>query len=282
MIHITQGHERGIGLEVFLKSLLCLPTYQHGQFTLYVYEESFYENLQFLKISANKFKYLNIHFFNFYSHSPSDESLKIALSQIKEKDVLFTLPTSKDQLELEKKFPKGYTEFLRQKFNCESLVMFFHGLNSNVALITDHISLKEVSPKITKSYLENKLHILKKNCPYEIKKYLFLGINPHAGENGLLGTEEKIIRLIGENPIPADTAWQFMDSQTCLISAYHDQGLALFKSLEKFIGINITLGLPFLRLSVDHGTAFNLYSKNCADYTGCLYALKEAMSYEIH
>jgi 4-hydroxythreonine-4-phosphate dehydrogenase len=138
----------------------------------------------------------------------------------------------------------------------------------------------------------NKLQITLDN----FKKYFFpfnevilAGINPHAGENGILGDEEKHIKSaiteleksygkIFKGPVSGDTLHYLHDStkNQLLVYMYHDQGLTQFKSQYGLIGLNITLGLPFLRLSVDHGTAFELYGKNKANISGMLYLFKQA------
>jgi 4-hydroxythreonine-4-phosphate dehydrogenase len=160
-----------------------------------------------------------------------------------------------------------------------------------MALLTEHIRLKDVEDQINIDLIKSKIDVLSSNPFFKFKEFWFSGINPHCGENGLLGQTDKLIEstikelnnkstLSFKGPISGDTL--FLDSRnasegTCLISAQHDQGLAPFKALSGLQAVNITLGLPFLRLSPDHGTAFDLYGKNKANYLGTLYTLKIAL-----
>ena len=130
---------------------------------------------------------------------------------------------------------------------------------------------------------------------FPFEEVVFSGINPHAGENGILGDEEKHIKSamtdlekhygkIFTGPFSGDTLHHhyLSDKNQLFVYMYHDQGLAQFKSQYGLIGLNITLGLPFLRLSVDHGTAFELYGKNKANISGMLFLLKQAFEVNSH
>lgn len=211
--------------------------------------------------------------------------------------LLFTLPTIKEDIKdvrfARKKF-LGHTEFLRARFDNENLGMFFSSPRLNVLLLTDHLALKDVpaslTPKLFFGRLNTSLRSLRSLEP-NISRVLVAGLNPHAGEGGLLGKEEnrllaalKKVRMSGMNIsgfYPADSLMnEWKNEQDLLVYPHHDQGLAGFKSLMGTLGANITLGLPFVRLSVDHGTAFSLYGKNIADPRGALYCLRKAMAYQ--
>jgi 4-hydroxythreonine-4-phosphate dehydrogenase len=202
--------------------------------------------------------------------------------------VLYTLPTSKDQ------FPgfAGHTEFFRDFYNRSDLGMFFSAPNLQVLLLSDHIAVNQISTVMTEEViykrLKTSLETLRQwNWPTE--KIMISGFNPHAGEKGLIGHEdlrvshvidrvntELKINILG--PLPGDTMlFEQKTSEDLLVYLFHDQGLGVFKSLQGFIGSNITLGLPFPRFSPDHGTSFSLFGKNQADYRGCEFSLKQAV-----
>jgi 4-hydroxythreonine-4-phosphate dehydrogenase len=297
MIYITQGHEKAIGLEVFLKSFLLLGLEQQKKISLVTFKDTLIDNLNHLGMTYS---------FNeeslFYNGShlkvivpkknklpQSTECLNEALSNINEADILLTLPTSKDQLIHEDGLCKGYTEYLRTHYKNANLCMVFKAFKQNTLLITDHIPLNEVSKTINKDLIKSKilttLEYYKKYFQV-IDEVIVSGINPHCGEGGLLGLEDKCIeealkevdvRSIG--PVSGDTLHFYKNSKLNQLNVYmfHDQGLPIFKNEFKTIGLNITMGLPFIRMSVDHGTAFDIYGKGIADYTGCYYMLKEAL-----
>lgn len=293
MIYVTQGHERGIGLEIFLKSFLLLSKEEKEDVTLIVEEKDLDTNLSDLKLSRKNFQDLKLLHPKLKINLPSStSSLVTALGLIKPTDILITLPTSKDQLILDNKNMAGYTEFFRSYYKNVNIAMTFKGHSQNVLLITDHVALKDVTKTITK-----KLIVDKTNTTIEFyKKYfstfdevVFSGINPHVGENGILGNEDSIIleamaelktkhSLHFSGPYSGDTLHMHTDDnkKQLFVYMYHDQGLAQFKSHHGLIGLNISMGLPFLRLSVDHGTAFDLYGKNKANPTGMIFLFKQA------
>ncbi len=290
MIFVSAGHEEGIGLEVFLKSYLLLSKTQQKKFHLICNEDVLKRNLELCNISLAHDPLQT----TFVTKTPlSTSALAKAIELCSETDILLTLPTSKDQLILNGKMVAGHTEYFRKLYNCP-VDMFFKSKDSNVLLISDHIPLKEVTNYVTTERIQHKVKLCVDN--YEkyfnkLKNIYLTGINPHAGEGGILGTEESVINdaithlqknlkqeVIG--PLPADGLLVSTDfeAEKLFVYMYHDQGLAPFKSLYKTIGANISLGLPYLRMSVDHGTAFELYGKNQANYMGCYYVMKLALS----
>ena len=295
MILVTQGHENGIGLEIFLKSFLLLSPEEKKGIKLFVNEQHLEKNLTDLKLPKSHFKELSTSFFSEHANEPaSTTSLVRALESIKPNDILVTLPTSKDQLFFNQKNCAGYTEFFRRYYNNNNIAMTFKGIVENVLLITDHIAVKDISSSINQNLIEEKLKTtieFYSKYFFEIEEVVISGINPHVGENGLLGTEDLTISLALNNskslfpkiqfngPFSGDTLHMHKNESKKQLFAYmyHDQGLAPFKSHHGLIGLNVTMGLPFLRLSVDHGTAFDLYGKNKANITGMLFLLKEAM-----
>jgi len=305
MILVTQGHEKSVGLEVFLKSFLLLTGEQKKEFHLFSDLSALEENLNFLgvKYLINEDKLLlgsgelKLTLFDNkkFSTPSSTVSLLKALDCIDiHRDFLITLPTSKDQLFLEGKNQKGHTEFFRNLYHCDHLGMNFLSPEEKILLITDHLPLKDVASNITPELIYFK--VAHSVLGYEqffmgIDEIIFAGVNPHAGENGLMGIEEENIkeaikklqetfsRITFKGPLSGD-ALHFekdKDKSQIFVYMYHDQGLASFKARNGLTGINLTFGLPFLRLSVDHGTAFDLYGKNEANYLGQYYLLNQAL-----
>lgn len=297
MIHITQGHQRSISLEVFLKALLLIsPARTNNLLCLYCSRSSLELNLkQLFSPLSYSLKDDRLNFFGhsiklkFIAHNDLPEStraIELALSSINEGEVLLTLPTSKDQLVLNGSPVLGHTEYLRHYFKNDELPMFFRGIRFNSLLITDHIPLKNVSESVTKKLIVTKTQNTIDGYQLyfdSLNEVLFSGLNPHSGEGGLLGDEDNLIReAISElkslypsinfkGPYPADTIHlhQGKNHDSFTTYLYHDQGLSTFKLTHRFIGANITFGLPFLRLSPDHGTAFDLWGKNMANCLGC-------------
>ncbi len=278
MIYVTAGHERGIGLEVFLKAYGLLSSGQQSKFHLFVGEE-------FEKLLPQNLKYTLVK--KPYSHNALEQACDIC----KTDDILVTMPTTKDELFFEDKKVSGHTEYFRKRYDNDNIVMFFKSYEANVLLITDHIPLKEVPLRINAELIHDKVKICVDNYTKyfgELSQIIISGINPHAGEGGILGSEESVITEAIENlkvkqdvsgPLPADGLFlnNSFRHDHLYVYMYHDQGLAPFKTLFKSKGANITFGLPFLRISVDHGTAFDLYGKDCANYMGAFYVLKMAL-----
>lgn len=173
----------------------------------------------------------------------------------------------------------GHTEYLAKKCNIEKVVMMLCENNSayklRVALVTTHLPLSKVAEAITSKELESTLQILKSELQQRFNinsPHIFVcGLNPHAGEDGHLGKEEQRIiepslnklRSKGFNltgPLPADTLFipDNLKQADAVVAMYHDQGLPMLKHLGFGQAINVTLGLPFIRTSVDHGTALEL------------------------
>jgi 4-hydroxythreonine-4-phosphate dehydrogenase len=292
MIYVTQGHEKGIGLEIFLKSFLLLSKKEQQEIALVCDESILKKNLADLNLSEHFFSNLKIIPNIAHSSFHSTNSLLTSMNLMRESDVLVTLPTSKDQLIYENKHCAGYTEFFRAFYKNSNLPMTFMGLGKNLLLITDHISLLEVGSSVNSDLIVEKTKMTLDNYKKyftPIDEVIFAGINPHAGEGGILGVGEehikKAIQSLSSNygpifsgPFSGDTLHtkENQNKNQLFVYMFHDQALASFKSQYGLIGLNITLGLPFLRLSVDHGTAFDLYGKNKANATSMIYLFKKA------
>ena len=187
----------------------------------------------------------------------------------------------------------GHTEFLAQQTGTKLVVMMLVGGGMRVALATTHLALKDVAAAITAPLLEDVLriiqHELQRRFGITQPRILVAGLNPHAGEGGYLGCEEidvmipvlDKLRARGINvsaPLPADTLFtpQKLAQCDCVLSMYHDQGLPVLKYASFGQGVNITLGLPIIRTSVDHGTALDLAGTGKADSGSLLEAIRLA------
>ncbi len=291
MLHVSAGHERGVGLEVFLKSFLCLAKRDQERIVLHCRADVLAQTAKQLGLRLPS--ELNLSALPTSKDTLTLQSLHSALNALKEGDRLFTLPTSKDQLKEGDTFHLGYTEYLRHRFKNRDLIMSFKAPGAQIALMTDHIPLKDFVAQAASAPWESKLEAILKSCQsfYGVSEFYIAGVNPHAGEGGLLGSEDEVLAdliqrmakkypsLSLHGPIPGDTMHLKSSAQNLLVYLYHDQGLTWFKGVHGLIGANITLGLPFIRLSVDHGTAFDLYGKNKADYRGCLYCLRVGLDH---
>lgn len=219
------------------------------------------------------------------------KSLQSAVEALKGNkiDVLVTAPINKHNIQSDKfKFP-GHTDYLAQELGGESL-MFMITDSLKVGLLTDHIPVNEISNHITEKLIEKKINIiyqaLKKDFAIGVPKIAVLGINPHTGDNGVIGKEDdQILRPALEKinksgklvygPYAADSFFGSGNYKNfdAIVAAYHDQGLIPFKTLSFGNGVNFTAGLSRIRTSPDHGTAYDIAGKNIADFT----SFKEAV-----
>jgi 4-hydroxythreonine-4-phosphate dehydrogenase len=188
----------------------------------------------------------------------------------------------------------GHTEYFAQQSNTADVVMLLATEGLRVALVTTHIPLAYVSRAITEDRLTKVAtildHDLRTKFGIERPRILVCGLNPHAGEDGHLGREEidtitptlDILRNQGMNligPLPADTLFQdkYLSEADAVLAMYHDQGLPVLKYKGFGKSVNITLGLPFIRTSVDHGTALDLAGTGTADVGSFELAIREAI-----
>jgi 4-hydroxythreonine-4-phosphate dehydrogenase len=200
-----------------------------------------------------------------------------------ELDVLITMPIDKAtfQQAAGEDF-SGHTELLGKAFGAQNNLMMMVSEYMKVALVTNHLPLQEVSRNLSAARIFEKLKILNRslNNDFNIPKPLIavLGLNPHAGDNGLIGTEEQdFIRegiqkakkagIMVEGPYPADGLFGSMGYQKFdgILAMYHDQGLIPFKLVSGYRGVNFTAGMPFVRTSPDHGVAYNIAGTGKAD-----------------
>jgi len=202
---------------------------------------------------------------------------------------LVTLPISKDHASKHAPNFKGHTDYLAERFECE-VIMLMHGRKLSVIPLTVHIPIKDVSRRLREVLDGPKISgLLRILAAWKEMsgRWALCGLNPHAGENGLLGTEEldflndaadrfRNDGLPLDGPMAADGIFQEFNTgrYRLVLSCYHDQGLIPFKALEGRSGVNCTVGLPFPRTSPDHGTAFDLAGKGIADRSSFLRAFE--------
>ncbi|SDR87651.1 4-hydroxythreonine-4-phosphate dehydrogenase [Gillisia sp. Hel1_33_143] len=210
-------------------------------------------------------------------------SLEAATKALKndEIDVLVTAPINKNTIQSETfNFP-GHTDYLAKELQGNSL-MFMISDNLKVGLLTDHVPLKDIAEVITPELIEKKINIIQKTLQQDFRvskpKIAVLGINPHSGDNGLIGKEdEEVLKPTLEKirekgslvygPYAADSFFGSKNHMNfdAVIASYHDQGLIPFKTLSFGEGVNFTAGLNKVRTSPDHGTAFEIAGKDCAN-----------------
>jgi len=309
IIGITIGDPGGVGPEVTVKALVLSALTSDAEFVIFGSDLVLQREIQNLNSAdvfpADKIKLYEIPYpgNSIPQGAPFRENGKAsftyfeeAVSQAREGSIhaLVTAPISKYSWQLAgiTNLP-GHTEYL-SRFYSQS-IMFFWSEKLKVALFSHHISLKEAVDRIKKQPLENFFKHLYKNierlCP-GIYSYVVAGLNPHAGEDGLMGEEEKhIITPAVKNlqkegmpitgPFPPDVVFRqaLGTKDRIVIALYHDQGLIPFKLLAFETGVNLTLGLPFVRTSPDHGTAFDIAGKGIADHRSMVEAIKLAIEF---
>lgn len=296
---ISVGDLNGVGIEIALKSheevsKLCHPIYcinktmlsqaskllnttLHDNLTLSEVDGEF--KIQAGEVSANSGKYAYDSFIR-----------GIELCENNRADGIVTMPIHKEAWMLAGLDFKGHTDLLRKHFNKDAIMML--GCPEMfVALFTEHIPLKDVASFV--KYKKLKQFFLDLHDSIEEPKIAVLGLNPHAGDNGVLGHEELIItkaiksankkigfeQFIG--PIVPDVAFtpHFRKNFNYYVAMYHDQGLAPLKALHFDESVNISLNLPIVRTSVDHGTAFDIAYKGEAKTLSYLNAVKSAITF---
>jgi 4-hydroxythreonine-4-phosphate dehydrogenase len=197
-------------------------------------------------------------------------------------DALVTAPISKEAVHLAGYDIPGHTEFLADRTKSRDYMMILASGGLRVGLVTGHIPLSQVASVITPDMIIDKIKTLNQSLQKDFgipsPRIAVFGLNPHAGDGGVLGSEEETIigpairsaiesGIQAEGPFPADGFFgnSLQNSFDGIVAMYHDQGLVPFKTLSFGSGVNFTAGLPIIRTSPDHGTAFNIAGKNIAD-----------------
>ncbi len=318
-VGISVGDINGIGLEIIINALK--HPYVTNQYTPVIYASS--------KVVSYHKNIVQPENFNFVNIKPGEpiqlgktnimncwqENVNINLGQVTEEggkyafisldaaardlkegiiDVLVTAPIHKKAMEMSGFKEVGHTGFLAKLFNSADYLMFLVNDDLRIGIVTDHIPLGEVVNHISKDLILKKIKLMHNSLQndFGISKptIAVMGINPHAGDDGLIGREdiELVIPAIDEakkagilamGPFPADGffgAGSFKKFDG-ILAMYHDQGLIPFKTLSFGSGVNFTVGLPKIRTSPDHGTAFDLAGKGLATSTSFIAAVNLAI-----
>lgn len=329
VIGFSCGDTNGVGIEIIIKSLsdsrmldLFTPVIFASNRVINFYKKGLPDfNFNFTSLrDFNKVNQKQINIFNCWDEeiliTPGElnetggkyaiKSLKAATQALKEGKInaLVTAPIHKKNVH-SPEFPfTGHTPFFKDFFGQKDVLMLLASGNFRVGLVTEHVAVKDIAGYITRENILSKINILhsslKKDFNIDRPKIAILALNPHAGDEGLIGSEEEeIIRpavkdakhhnMIVMGPYSAD-AFFARGSQNrfdAVLAMYHDQGLIPLKSLALGEGINFTAGLPYIRTSPDHGTALDIAGKNKADPSsfiaaifGALDILKNQAAYE--
>ncbi len=296
MIGITLGDPGGIGIEVALKAL---STYRKS-FTVFGNKEAikYYSQKLNLKIPETV-KIVDIKG-NFNMGKVSKTNGRIAYESIIEAikaakkglcEGIVTAPINKKALHLAGFEYPGHTEIFAKNFSCGNFAMMMVSPEMKIVFLTTHLPLSSISLSLSKELIIEKVRLAGKHLKFywDLRQPSFgiLGLNPHAGDNGLFGREEEeiikpAIRELQEEgfniegPFPADSYWN-SQSKDCTIALYHDQGMIPFKMKSYGKGVNVTLGLPVPRTSPDHGTAFDIAGKGIANPNSMKEAIKIAI-----
>ena len=319
-IGISVGDVNGIGLEVIIKALVDTRLLEY--FTPIVYGNT--------KVASFHRKALGVNDFSFnvinspeqaHSKRPNmincwQEDVKITLGEENEIggkyaflslqravddlvegkiDALVTAPINKHNIQQEGFDFPGHTEYLQSKTGSDDVLMFMISDDLRIGVVTGHIPVKDIAPSLSAEAITSKLTLmnasLKRDFWIQKPKIAVLGLNPHAGDKGLIGTEdEQIITPAIEEakkagifcfgPYPADGFFA-SDAYTkfdAVLAMYHDQGLVPFKHIAARCGVNFTAGLPVVRTSPDHGTGYDIAGRNVASEA----SFREAIFAAIH
>ncbi|CAL1520599.1 4-hydroxythreonine-4-phosphate dehydrogenase PdxA [Chitinophaga sp. MM2321] len=307
VIGITIGDINSIGAEIIIKTFtdsrmmeFCTPVIFASNKTINFYRKLMNEN-NFNYQSIKDFTRLNHKQVNVYNCWEEEvqitpgvlneaggkyatRALEAAIQCLKDGYIqgLVTAPIHKNNVQSETFNYTGHTPYLKAAFNAKDVLMFMTAENMRVGLLTEHVPVSEVAKYVTKENILSKLQLMKdslvKDFGIDQPRIAVLGLNPHAGDEGLIGREEieqitPAIRHAKGNgilcfgPYSADAffAREMFRQFDGVLAMYHDQGLIPFKSLASGEGINYTAGLHIVRTSPDHGTAFDIAGKNEAD-----------------
>jgi 4-hydroxythreonine-4-phosphate dehydrogenase len=305
-VGITHGDINGIGYEVIMKTLLdprilemCIPIiYGSPKVAAYHRKALNINNLSLNHIRSTKEAHSKkVHIINCIDDNVRVElgkstpdggdasftALDRACSDLQNGfiDVLITAPINKDNIQSDKfNFP-GHTEFLAEAFNADEYAMLMVSETMKMGVVTAHLPLSEVAENLSKEAVLSKIRIIAKSLQQDFSitkpRIAVFGLNPHAGDNGLLGTEEKDIiipainqakkeGIIALGPYPADGFFGSEDYRKfdAILAMYHDQGLIPFKMTSFDRGVNYTAGLSIVRTSPSHGTAYSLAGEDKA------------------
>ena len=320
VIGFTCGDLNGIGIELIIKSLsdhrileMCVPVVFGSNKSINFYRKSL-PDINFAYNSTKEYSKLShkqVNVFNCWEEEVAINpgtlnetggkyallSLQEAVKALKNKniDALVTAPIHKKNIQSAEFNYSGHTPYLKAEFGVSDVVMLLVADNMRVGLVTEHVPVNEIAKHITKENIVSKLKIihssLQKDFGIDKPRIAVLGLNPHAGDEGLIGNEEETIikpaikeakqshNILAFGSYSADAffARGQYEKFDAVLAMYHDQGLIPFKSLAIGEGVNYTAGLNAIRTSPDHGVAFDIAGKGKADPTSFLVAAYEAI-----
>lgn len=329
VIGFTCGDLNGIGIELIIKTFtdsrmidFCTPVIFGSNKVINFYRKPL-PDIHFSYQSAKELNRLNtkqVNIFNCWEEDVSIvpgqlteqggvyaiKSLTAAVQALKDNliDGLVTTPIHKSNTQLPDFNFTGHTPYLKHAFNVTDVLMLLFAGDFRVALVTEHIPIHEVAQNISKDGILGKLILfnqsLQKDFGISKPRIAVLGLNPHAGDEGVIGNEEESIikpaikearnnNILAFGPYSADAFFARGHHQQFdgVLAMYHDQGLIPFKSIAVGNGVNFTAGLPVVRTSPDHGVAFDIAGKNIADPSSftaaifeCIDILNNRMEYE--
>ncbi|GGB07096.1 4-hydroxythreonine-4-phosphate dehydrogenase PdxA [Puia dinghuensis] len=314
VIGVSVGDVNGIGTEVIIKTFadhrileLCTPLIFGSNKLINFYRKSSPEmnfNYQTTK-DFSRIVQKQINIYNCWEEeiaiSPGQltdvggsyavKSLTMGVEALRDKKIqgLVTAPIHKKNIQSPSFSFTGHTPYLKKAFNANDVLMLMVSEGFRVGLVTEHVPIKDVAGFITREAILSKLTILRdsliRDFGIDKPRIAVLGLNPHAGDEGLIGKEEEEIikpaikdakhQMLVFGPYSADAffARNYHSRFDAVLAMYHDQGLIPFKSLASGEGVNYTAGLPMVRTSPDHGTAFDIAGKNKADNTSFIAAI---------
>lgn len=319
LIGITCGDLNGIGIELIIKTFSdsrildhCTPVIFASNKAINFYRKSVPE-VNFNYQSTKDFSRINhkqVNLFNCWEEEVNITpgqltetggkyavlSLQTAVAALKQKQIdgLVTAPIHKKNIQSAEFSFTGHTPYLKHIFDAKDVVMMLCADNFRVALVTEHVPVQDVAKHITKESILSKLQLihqsLQKDFGIDKPRIAVLGLNPHAGDEGLIGNEEETIikpaikeaknnNLLVIGPYSADAffARRSFERFDAVLAMYHDQGLIPFKTLATGEGVNYTAGLPAVRTSPDHGVAFDIAGKNKADTSSFIASIFECI-----
>ncbi len=319
IIGITCGDLNGIGTELIIKTFSdnrilehCTPVIFSSNKVINFYRKSMPEiNFSFQTIKEyNRVNHKQVNLFNCWEEEVNINpgqltpeggkyaaiSLQTAVAALKQNQIdgLVTAPIHKKNIQSADFSFTGHTPYLKNIFGAGDVVMMLCADNFRVALVTEHVPVSVITQNISKEKILSKLQIinksLQKDFGIEKPKIAVLGLNPHAGDEGLIGNEEETIikpaikeaknnNMLVIGPYSADAffARRSYTRFDAVLAMYHDQGLIPFKTLASGEGVNFTAGISGVRTSPDHGVAFDIAGKNIADNSSFLLAIYECI-----
>ena len=319
VIGISCGDLNGIGIELIIKTFSdnrvleqCIPVVYASNKAINFYRKSI-ADINFNYQNTKEYSRINnkqVNIFNCWEEEVAINpgqlsdvggkyavlSLQTAVAALKQKQIdgLVTAPIHKKNIQSADFNFTGHTPYLKSIFEVKDVAMMLCAGNFRVAVLTEHIPVSEVARQVTREAILSKLSIIHKSLQKDFgidrPRIAVLGLNPHAGDEGLIGNEEETIikpaikeaknnNMLVTGPFSADAffARGYHRKFDAVLAMYHDQGLIPFKTLASGEGVNYTAGLPSVRTSPDHGVAFDIAGKDKADISSFVTALFECI-----